>query len=468
MAKRDKNQRLPWEGALLLALYIVLPSYFAVELKAGLPLLTASRLLIVLAGVGVLLRNRSLKTLGKGLLLTTDKPLLICLFVYFLLLLGVNLTFAGSVSEGIKQIFVIVAEEYGLLFILTMTLNSRRRIVDGLKLLTVVSGVVGVLACLTVVLDQDVFHLLNTAKREELVVRAFYRYGMLRPTGGFHHAVYYGAFCAVMLPLQMYVIEQEENRWQRKLYALCTALTLAGLLLSNSRGSQMAFVCLAGLMFFIRLARKDLLMLFKTYLPIILVAVILVGIVFVCCPAGIQRIENALQQNEKPTVTAPTQPGETEEPTQPEETKPQIDTSFGENPDGLRSRFIQLSGITYTLERSPLNGLGPNAHMEGRVAYQYKTGKWAHLKTVDVNVVAIVIQYGLIGLLGFVALYGSLGWTFLRKAHRGDPLMHHLLLAFIGYLLCSLSISGLEKWLWVFVGMSVSLVNVMKGEKVQC
>jgi len=55
----------------------------------------------------------------------------------------------------------------------------------------------------------------------------------------------------------------------------------------------------------------------------------------------------------------------------------------------------------------------------------------------------------------------------LRKCHRGDPLMHHLLLAFICYLLCSLSVSSLDKWLWVFVGVTVSAVNVMKGER-QC
>ena len=462
-----KQNRLPWEGFLLLALYIALPSYLALELKAGLPLLTASRLLLVLAGVGVLLRNRNINAIGKGLLLTADKPLMVCLFVYFALLIGVNVTHMSRSSEGIKQIFVIVAEEYGLAFVLTMLLNSRERVMQALKILCVVSGVLGILACVTVLFNYNIFHLLDTAGRNELVVRNFYRYGMLRPTAGFHHAVYYGAFCGVMLPIQMYFTEGEQTPKARRFHAICTALNLTGLVLSNSRGSQLAFVCLAGLIFFIRLWKRQLAQLFKTYLPIMIIAVVITGIVFVACPAGQQRIENALQ-TQQPAATQPTQetqPGETVEPT---ETKPQIDTSFGENPDGLRSRFIQLSGITYTLGISPMNGLGPNAHMEGRVAYEYKTGKWVNLKTVDVNVVAIVIQYGLVGLLGFVALYGSLAWTFLRKDHRSDPLMHHLFLAFLCYLLCSLSISSLDKWLWVFIGITVALVNVMKGEREVC
>lgn len=449
-----KTDRFPWEGVLLLALYIALPSYLALELKAGLPLLTASRVLLVLAGVGVLLRNRSMKALCKGMLLTTDKPLMVCLFVYFLLLLGVNATHMGRSSEGLKQMMVILAEEYGLTFVLSMLLCSRSRILQALKILCVVSGVLGVLACITVILNYNIFHLLDTAGRRELVVRDFYRYGMLRPTAGFHHAVYYGAFCACMLPVQMYFTEGEKTPASRRFYALCTCLNLAGLVLSNSRGSQLTFVCLAGLVFLIRLLKRQLAPFFKTYIPVILVAAVIVGIVFATCPAGLQRIENAFAA----------QPGETVESTEFEETKPQIDTSFGENPNGLRSRLLQLSGITYTLGISPLNGLGPNAHMEGRVAYAYKPGQWVYLTTVDVNIVAIVAQYGIVGLLGFLALYGSLGVSFLRKKYRGDPLMHHLFLSFVCYLLCSLSVSSLDKWLWVFVGITLSLVNVIREE----
>ena len=469
------KDRLPWEGALLLALYIALPSYFALELGGGLPLLTASRVLLLVAAVGVLLRNRSIRALGKGLLLTSHKGLMVCLFVYFALLLGVNASFLGKTSEGIKQMFVTAVEEYGLVWILTMTLTSRKRVTDALKLLVAASGVLGILACVTVISDYNLFHLLNTAGRSELVVRAFYRYGMLRPTAGFHHAVYYGAFCAVMLPVEMYFVERTEKRWERKLYALCTAFTLAGLLLANSRGSQLAFACVAGLIFVLRLVRKEIWKLLKTYLPVILVAALLVGIVFVCCPAGQYRIRQALEAKPDATVsTETTDPGDPSDPTDPTETTeptqsaPHMDTSFGENPDGLRSRLIQLSGIPYTLGISPLTGLGPNAHMEGRVAYEYAAGKWAYLKTVDVNIVAIVCQYGLLGLLGFLALYGAVGITLLRKPYRGDPLMHQLFLAFVCYLLCGLSVSSLDKWLWVFVGVTVSLVNILRKEQTEC
>lgn len=454
---------LPLEGILLFALYIALPSYFAVELKAGLPLLTASRVLLALAGIGVLLRRRDVFTLQDyrwnklNLQLTADKPLMTCLIIYFVLLLAVNAAFLTQTSEGIKQIFVILAEEYALTWIITMTLTTRKKITDALKILVLVSGVLGICACITVVLDYNIFHFLDTAHRSDLVVRHFYRYGMLRPTCGFHHAVYYGSFCAVMLPIEMYFVEQEENKAKQKLYAMCTALTLVGLLLANSRGSQLAFVAIAGLIFLIRLLRKRIAKLFKTYIPIILVALMIVAVVFVCCPAGQYRFQS--------TPAPPSQDSTAStDPTQSLEDSEEKDLSFGENPDGFGSRFLQLSGIVYTLRLNPILGLGPNAPANGLVAYLFTNNQWVYLKTVDVNVVAIICQYGLVGLLGFLSLYGSLGITFLRKKYRDDPLMHHLCLAFVCYMLCLLSISFLDKWFWVFVGITLSLVNVIHKE----
>ena len=460
--RHEQNIRqsgLPLEMMLLLALYIALPDYLAVELKAGLPLLTAARVLLVLAGIGVLLRRRDVFCRDNfclrnlNLQLTADKPLQICMGIYFGLLLAINVVFAMKTTEGVKQIFVLMTEEYALVWILTMILTSRERIVSGLKIMTLAAGILGLLACLSVILDYNVFRLLDTGFREELVLRDFHRYGMLRPSCGFQHAVYYGAFCAVMLPVEMYLVEQEENRKARKMYALCTALTLAALLLNNSRGSQLAFGATAGLIFFIRLARKELGNLFKTYLPIILVALLIVALVFACCPVGRYWISQQLPGTGTPSTST--------DATSPSDQVETPELSFGENPDGLRSRLLQLSGIVYTLDKSPLLGMGPNAHARGLVGYMYQPGQWWHLKTVDMNIVAIIGQYGLLGLLSFLSLYGGLGITFLRKQYRGDPLMHQLFLSFVCYMLCLLSISFLNKWFWVFVGVVLSLVNVM-------
>lgn len=539
--KQINNSRsLHWEAILFFCLYIVSPSYFAFDLKGSFPLITCSRLLLVVLGICTLLRrtdvfsSRSFCFSRLNLFLTPDKPLLICFLGYFILMLLVNFTFVTKTPEAIKQIFVIVLEEYSLVWILTMILNTRAKVREALKLLVLTSGVLGLLGGISVILDYNVFQLLDTANRPELVVRPFYRYGLLRAVCGFHHAVYYGAYCAVSIPLAMYFVEDSPKKQERYLYSLCIALNLVGLLFSNSRGSQLAFVCLAGLIFLIRLLQKSLLNFFRTYIPAIVVAVLLSAVIFFAAPAGRQVISNllydisskstisiqavtninpapqsvakpVLQTTAKPVVqtttkpalhatllseatsgvqtTAPTQTNPTGQSTVPAETKPvpqttaptvptetvpappNKDLSFGENPNGLLSRFIQLSGITYTLEREPLFGLGPNAHMEGKVAYMYAPGKWAHLTTVDVNVVSIVCQYGLIGLAAFLFLYMGIGFLILRRPYCGDPLMRYLMLSFISYMLCLLSISSLDKWFWVFIGITLALVNVIRKEQ---
>ena len=60
-----KERSLPWEALLLFALYIILPEYFALELGQKLPLLTASRILLVTMFVGLVVRRKEL-FFGKG------------------------------------------------------------------------------------------------------------------------------------------------------------------------------------------------------------------------------------------------------------------------------------------------------------------------------------------------------------------------------------------------------------------
>ena len=138
---------------------------------------------------------------------------------------------------------------------------------------------------------------------------------------------------------------------------------------------------------------------------------------------------------------------------------------YGENKDGLSSRLDQLTGIRWTLTQEPWFGFGPNCHVRGLMAYMYYPGHWSHVATFDVNIVAIIGQYGLVGLLAFLLQYGTVGLTLIRKKHRSDKLMHHLLLAFLAYMLCLLSISYLDKTSWILIGILISLVNVLRKEK---
>lgn len=504
---------LGWEVILFLALYAIMPSYCAVELHSKLPLITASRAVLVLLGIGLLIRRRgellnfrkfSLKS--WNLLLTENKLLRFGLFGYFIILIIVNATFLTETSEAVKQMFVIVAEEYALVWMLTLILDSREKIVSALKVLVLSSAAVAVAACISCASGFNLFSLLNTVSREMLMSN-YYRLGMLRAAAGFGHPVYYGAFCTVMFPLCMYLVEEGKTKKERILYGVCLALNFSGLVLSNSRGSMLALGCLGVIVIGIRLAAKSLKKLFLTYLPYGALALVILVLVASFSPLGIQFLSRTMSSlvtnppettvavtepavteptvtdpaGTEPTVTEPavtepsvTEPAVTEpsvtEPTatepasaEPAPTEPQV--AYGENANGLSSRLKQLTGIRWTLTQAPLFGFGPNCHVRGLMAYMYYPGHWSHVATFDVNIVAIIGQYGLIGLAAFLLQYGSVGITLIRRKYRRDKLMHYLLLAFLAYMLCLLSIANLDKTAWLLTGILISLVNVLRKEK---
>lgn len=463
-----KEKALSWEVIAFFALYIILPSYFALELSQSLPLITASRVLLVVMGIGLVIRCRDVLCIRGfrfsrlNLLLTEDKLLRWGLAVYFALLVAVNATFLLETNEAIKQLFVIAAEEYLLVWMLSLILDSREKIVSALKVMAYASGVAGILAVIGCILDVNLFYYLNTVTRQ-MPMYNVYRLGLLRAQTGFAHPVYYGAFCAVMLPLCMYLQEYAaQTRKQRLLYAGCITMTLVGLILSNSRGSILAFGVLAVVLFFLYLSRKQLWQLFKSYLPSIVMAALLLVLVS-AATVGLEYLDG-VGQSLMDVVPLPSAPTATVEPTEPIATEPPVELEYGENIDGLGSRLDQLSGIRYTLERQPVRGFGPNAHARGLVGYMYYPGHWSFVKTVDMNIVAIISQYGLVGLVGFLSLFGSLGVTLIRKKNWADPLMRYLGLAFICYMLCLLSISALDKWFWVLAALIVSTVNVLSKE----
>lgn len=473
---KQKNSRLFWDIGLLCALYVALPEYFALEFSQKLPLLTASRLLLVLAGCMLILRNRqsvlsvrrwSLKALRPEL--TKDRFLRCCILVYFAILILVNLTFIPS-SDAIKELFVLVAEQYFLMWLLVRIFDTRQKLMTGLRLLVYSSGVVAVLAAVSMIADYNVFHFLKTTQRA-MLMSDYYRQGMLRAATGFGHPVYYGAFCAIMLPICMYFAENEQSCKLRLAAAGCMAMNLVGLILSNSRGSILAVGCMVVFIFLLRLIARTWKAFLKVCIPVLAVALVVLILVTAMTPAG-TRYLSSVAQSMGDTLSSllpgsdASKPGQSGTPGESEGALPpdKDEVEFGENPNGVRSRTVQLTGILWTLEREPLLGLGPNAHKNGLLYYRFD-GNWQRARSLDIAPVSMISQFGLLGFLGFVVLYLGFFKTYLDKRYRKDPLMHHLFLCFVSYGLCLLSISDLDKLEWILLAATVSLVNIIRTEQ---
>lgn len=463
---RSTENRLSWEAVMFFAMYVISPGYFALELSPKLPLFTCSRILLILLGVMFLIRRRgeifpirNLKLSRWNFFLTEDKFLRNGLLGYFVLLVICNAALLWTdTGEALKAMFSVIVESYALVWLLTMILDTREKLEEALRVFVLSSAVVAVIVTVGCVFNCNPFYWLNTVQRDMLMAGS-YRLALLRAEAGFGHPVYYGAFCAIITPINMYFVEHSENRREKLLFSGCQVMNLVGMVLSNSRGSLCAFACLVVLAAVIRVREKRFAEFFRTYLPISLAALGILAVVALTSPAGLAFLRGIF--NSMINTVAPD--------TMSMDIVVDEDTviSYGKNSSGGRSRKAQLTGILWTMQRSPWVGLGSNAHMRGLVSYQDKPGIWSVRDTFDVALVAIICQYGILGLLGYAALFASIFRTTVAKQYRRDPLMQFLGLAFVTFLLCLITISSLDKVSWTLLAIIICLVNIMNKESAQ-
>lgn len=473
---KTKLSRLPWDLGLLCALYIVLPEYFALELSAKLPLITAGRVLLALSFGMLVIRNwacirdvKRWRLSGLNLGLTQDRFLSYSMLAYFAVLVLVNLTFVPSIfSHAVKELFVLVAEQYLLVWLFVTVLDTRQKLVAALRWVVYGSALVAVAASISCILNENLFHWLKTTSRD-MLMSDYFRQGMLRAAAGLGHPVYYGAFCAIMLPLCMYFIETEPQRKQRLVFVGAMVMNLVGLTLSNSRGSILAVGCLMVFVFVLRAFGKKLKTFFKTYIPVFALALVVLVLVTAMTPAG-TRYLSSVAESMGDTISSLFPSGShSQQAGTPGQEGPELEipdkdqVEFGENPNGVRSRTVQLTGILWTFKHNALTGFGPAAHVREQVRFHIH-GNWQIVRSLDIAPVAMICQYGLIGLLGFAFLYLGFFKTYLDKKYRNDPLMHHLFLCFVTYGLCLMSISDLDRAEWVLLAATVSLVNIIRKE----
>lgn len=465
----EKKKTIGWEVYLFFALYIIAPSYLAVELHSKLPLITLSRAVLMLMGLGLIIRRRRelfcLRKMHFNFTLTDDKFLRWGLVIYFVLMLITHLALVpADAAEAVKALFTLVVEYYAMTWLLTLILDTRSKLLAALRTLVIAAGVTAIVSIVGCIFDTNPFHYLNTVEREMLMT-TYYRLGVLRVEAGFGHPVFYGAFCAIITPVMMYFYE-DARTWGKKIfYGGCLTVNLVAMVLSNSRGSLLAFGGLVGLIVLMRLVTRRFGKFLLAYLPIAGATVVVLVGVTALTPTGTLLLKGIVDSlvavfTPQQSATGVQTPSDTPSAAPSE---PVVD--YGENAAGTRSRLVQMTGILYTLARKPIFGFGSNAHVRGLVKFEFRPGQWWISKTFDMGIVSIVCQYGIVGLLAYISLYGAILKTIICKKYHKDPLMQTLGLAFVTFLACLLAISSLNKVSWIMIAAVVCLVNIIRTEQ---
>lgn len=436
---RQKKSLLDVAFALFGLLYIPLPSYFAFEINTVFPLITASRIVLFLLFIAYVVSNE-----GKICLkFLYDKRIKAYFTVFFLFASIPNLFFLFETSEAIKQLLLLYIEGLFLLWLLCQLLDRRKAIEALLEYMAWGSFIIAVFSIIGSVIGVNFFEYLNTVSRK-VAIANFSRLGFLRAEAGFGHAVHYGLYSTVIMTIVLYLYETKRKaRW---LYLVILLTDLIAFLFANSRGSMLAF----GVVIIVRLwdERKNWFSFVRAHLWIFVSLLVGAITAFLAVPKLWLLFYNIMGSLINAFLPGAVDIGD-----------------YGTNINGFHSRTFQISGVYWVLTHSPIIGMGPKADGRGLIKYLNDYGGWYVTDTYDVGYFSLICNFGIVGALGYLALLMVILKMIRQVLKVREPMGQMLKYAFLAYFLCYLSSVGVDKLLWVLLGILVSYYNILLKEK---
>ena len=411
-----------------MAFYPILPDYFSIELGGGLPLLKASRILLLILLPCVCFRNKKIKLIRKPL---KAAGLYWPLFIYFAARILANGYYAPSLSAAINTEFTVIMEQLLLIVMICQVVRSREDVHLCVKTIVNASGVVAIISIINVLIGSNLFYNLNTVSRNVLMVSTV-RMGIIRAEATFGHPVYYAMYCALIIPLALYVWQNEKNAWN----SCVLGLNVIAAFLTESRGTIVVLLALF-LIYVIIADKKTRNRILTAVCAIACVAVVVSFVV----PTVAQQFSNII----KSVMIAFGDSSET------------IENFGGNSSTGLSSRMIQLSGISWMLIHNAVFGLGASCHTRGKLSYRIN-GIWQVRDTIDNGYVGYFVEEGLLGGIACFSLFYSLLKSSWKKAtfKNSRNMNNSFFLCFVSYVAVMLSVADVSQLLWVIIALYIT------------
>ncbi len=456
LAARHKK----WYLYLMFAFIGILPEHFALELHDKLPLISASRILILIVlGFWIYDKWKHKKW---------SFPVSILVF------LGVNLlvsfvNFRYGMGE-INRIFLFVFERVLVVIMAVDLIRDRaefERCMDFMILSCIAVAVIGIVQT---VYDYDIASALYVSDRSAYTILT-QRMGMTRAYATFN-AISYGCYCSVMALIIYYRMEQTGKKW----YSFAFALNAVALMCTFSRS---AWLCLAGIVFLLLVVRRG--QFFRRMLPSAGLFILICALLCVLQP----KVWGGLSETFKSSVNTVLavlpdgvtdgeelddgkgnhKPHKEEKPGRPEF---ELSEEFGLNGgDPTSSRMVEWTAVKYMAnEGELLFGYGYNAFPRGRLNYFYpQFGHWTVAETLDVGLLALMTEGGLIGFLSMMGLLGFMVWESIRRRDRSRKFDFYKLTIYmvIMYLLLNFMAAFLQTGtMWLFFALFYAYRNLDK------
>ena len=126
--------------------------------------------------------------------------ILIPLCIYFIGRIVANGFYCLNLTEALNTEFSVILEQLILTMIVLQMLKSEDQIKKCVEAISYGSGFVAIISLISVGIGQNLFYNLNIVSRNMLMASTI-RMGIMRAEAGFGHPVYYGVYCALMIPI---------------------------------------------------------------------------------------------------------------------------------------------------------------------------------------------------------------------------------------------------------------------------
>lgn len=454
LALRQKK----WYLYLLCAFIGVLPEQFSIKLFEGFPLLSASRILIIIA-LGFWAWDK-----WKTKVFHFPKSLLVFFGINLIISL-INLQYGAT---EIKRIFLLIFEWVLLAIMLMDMIHDREEFHRCIDFAIMGCAALAVIGIVQTVFHYDLSSALHLTKTVTSVQLAS-RMGLMRAFGTYN-AISYGCYCAFMAFLILYRLYATKSIWHSGAFAL----NFIALICTFTRS---AWLCFAGIAFVALLLFGGKLI--RRLLPSIALTLALISVL--CCAQP--KLFNAFVETGKSSINTilgivPDSvvslffPDGTQNSDQPDATSPTVpdnstpgfvlDEDFGMNAsDPAYSRTAQWTAVKYMAKEGVLLfGYGYNALLRGRIHFFFDrwAAKWEPTDFLDVGLVALIAESGLFGAIAHLCLLACLFICALRrkihlKERKLDFYWLTILMIPLYLLLNYLAAFLYAQVVWLFIGL---------------
>lgn len=450
-----KNKR--WYLYLAVAFIGILPEQFSVSIHDKLPLISATRVLILILAVFWVMDRLKAKTFSipKALLIFGAVNLIISL---------INLRYGFG---EVNRIFLFIFERVLLVIMLKDMITSKEEFHLCIDFMIMGCCALSIIGIMQTVFEYDIasiLHLQETATSVSLSSRM----GMIRAYGPFN-AISFGCYCAFMTLPIYYRLEQTGKTY----YSIAFALNIMSLICTFTRS---AWLCLGGILLILMILRYRVF--FKKILPSIGITVALCLVMCFIQPkllagltetfkSAVNTVLSALPDElysanqEKNLHTDASEPDATQPETPPTVTTPGFELSedFGLNANNpTASRMMQWSAVRYLAKDGQLLlGYGYNALLRGKIRFFFENwgNRWVVSTFLDVGLVSLITESGIIGTVSYLALLCYMAVCSLKKRDRTGKFDFYKLTLYIipMYLLLNFLAAFLfYQIIWLYIG----------------